>query len=188
MSIGVSIQENEVALLVTTSTNVAIISVFNGKEMMKTNKNSNKDNPTNRLFKKPLSPELGPIETYTKAEKIPSQCPNPDCSSNNIRQKGKERKGKERKGKERKGKEPNRRTFLHSENGTLKRVILLRHRCECRDCKTTFYHYIVRFATILFSQQRFRQKRTKKICRYLLTSHKYIIKETPLLDASDSLF
>ena len=66
--------------------------------------------------------DYGPIQTYVESEEIPSQCP--ACHSNNIRQKGKT---------------PNRRTFLHVEGRQLKRIILLRPRCECRDCKTTFY-------------------------------------------------
>ena len=67
---------------------------------------------------------VGPIETCVVAVDKPSVCPNPDCRSTNVRLKGKE---------------PNRRTILHSEGGQLKRIILIRPRCECRDCKTTFY-------------------------------------------------
>ena len=78
----------------------------------------------NRLFKETKENIWGPIPTYIDAAEMPKECPNPDCRSLNIR---------------RKGKRPSRRTILHSDNGQLKRVILIRERCECRDCGTTFY-------------------------------------------------
>lgn len=78
----------------------------------------------NRLFKPSLSSLSEPIETSVEKLDIPSQCPNPACGSTNIRAKGKV---------------PQRREILDCDGGNLKRVILLRPRCECRDCKKTFY-------------------------------------------------
>lgn len=75
-----------------------------------------------RLFLEPFDSDYGPIETYEVVEKVPSECPH--CHSNNVRRKGKQLK---------------KRHILHTVNGRLQKTILIRPRCECRDCKKTFY-------------------------------------------------
>ena len=76
------------------------------------------------MFKEPLGDKFGPIPTYVEVGNISPQNSCPACGSTNIR---------------RNRKAPSRRVFLHADNGQLKKIILIRPRYECRDCKSTFY-------------------------------------------------
>ena len=75
-----------------------------------------------RFFKAPIPIVGSTIETLEKVIDMPTNCPS--CGSTRIRQKGRE---------------PDRRVVLHEEDGKLVKVHLFRPRCECLECRKTFY-------------------------------------------------